>query len=67
MFSCPLIGISEYRYKNIRDLIKRCETLVITRDESRKTLQKYEEEIGDQEKKLSKFKEAQHERILKLR
>ena len=47
--------------------MKRCETLVVTRDEARKSLKSLQEEINRQEKSLAAFKESQNERILHLR
>ena len=43
---------SRNRYKDIGELMKRCETLVVTRDESKQTLKKYEEEIVKEEEEL---------------
>eukprot|EP00094_Tigriopus_californicus_P013135 TCALIF_12702-PA protein Name:"Protein of unknown function" AED:0.12 eAED:0.12 QI:46/0.83/0.57/1/0.66/0.57/7/0/263 len=54
------------RYKDIGELIKRCETLVITRDKSKMALQRHEEAILKQKEELAFFKEAQNERILNL-
>ncbi len=47
--------------------MKRCETLVVTRDEAREALAKSGEEIQRMEAGLVVFKEEQNERILELR
>eukprot|EP00095_Tigriopus_kingsejongensis_P011121 snap_masked-scaffold645_size120276-processed-gene-0.3 protein:Tk11121 transcript:snap_masked-scaffold645_size120276-processed-gene-0.3-mRNA-1 annotation:"xanthine dehydrogenase oxidase-like" len=54
------------KYKDIGELIKRCETLVITRNKSRMALDNFEKEISQQNEELSAFKDAQNERILHL-
>ena len=59
-------GQSHHRYKDIGELMKRCETLVVTRDEARKTLNWLREEIVKQEQEISAFKDAQNEKILNL-
>ncbi len=55
------------RYKDIGALMKRCETLVVTRDKARESLRRCKEEITRQEAGLVVFKEEQNERILELR
>ena len=55
------------RYKDIGELMKRCETLVVTRDEAKKKLEKLNKEIMTQEQKIGSFKEVQNEKILQLR
>ncbi len=57
----------ESRYRDIGALMKRCETLVVTRDEAREALAKSGEEIQRMEAGLVVFKEEQNERILELR
>lgn len=47
--------------------MKRCETLVVTRDESKARIKKLEESIAEEERNLTAFKDAQNERMLKLR
>ena len=55
------------RYKDIGELMKRCETLVVTRDDAKRALRSFQDEIAGEEKELASFKEAQNERILNLR
>ncbi len=47
--------------------MKRCETLVITRDEAKDRLFGFNREIVGLERDLAQFKEAHNERILLLR
>jgi hypothetical protein len=47
--------------------MKRCETLVVTRDESKMALKRLERDIVREESNLITFKDAMNERILKLR
>ena len=47
--------------------MKRCETLVVTRDESKSTLRRLEAEIVSEEDGLIAFKDVMNEKILKLR
>ena len=63
----PIVYSWHARYKDIGELMKRCETLVVTRDESMAALQRHQDEIQDQEVQLAAFKEDKHERILNLR
>jgi len=54
-------------YKDIGELMKRCETLVVTRDVAKESLKRCQDEIAKEEEDLAVFKEAQNERILELR
>ena len=47
--------------------MKRCETLVVTRDESKSALKRLEAEIVSEEDGLIAFKDVMNEKILKLR
>ena len=55
------------RYRDIGELMKRCETLVVTRDESKSALKRLEAEIVSEEDGLIAFKDVMNEKILKLR
>ena len=59
--------IISIRYRDIGELMKRCETLVVTRDESKSTLKRVEAEIVREEDGLIAFKDVMNEKILKLR
>ena len=47
--------------------MKRCETLVVTRDDAKSALAKTEADVAEEIRELGQFKEAQNERILNLR
>ncbi len=47
--------------------MKRCETLVVTRDDAKAALKHFTDEVHVQETELAEFKEAQNEKILQLR
>ena len=52
------------RYKDIGELMKRCETLVATRDNLLDTRDKIRTAIQREEESLSQFKEEQNAKIL---
>ena len=54
------------RYKDIGELMKRCETLVATRDNLLSTRDKIRTAIQKEEESLAQFKEEQNARILDL-
>ena len=58
---------SRNRYKDIGELMKRCETLVATRDNLLETRDKIRSAIQKEEESLAQFKEEQNARILDLR
>ena len=57
---------SRNRYKDIGELMKRCETLVATRDNLLDTRDKIRSAIQKEEESLAQFKEEQNARILDL-
>lgn len=57
---------SRNRYKDIGELMKRCETLVATRDNLLETRDKIRSAIQKEEESLAQFKEEQNARILDL-
>ena len=55
------------RYKDIGELMRRCETLVATREDLTKMRDRIKATISEEEEALANFKEEQNERILELR
>jgi hypothetical protein len=55
------------RYKDIGELMRRCETLVATREELTTARDRIKATIEEEEEALAIFKEEQNERILELR
>ena len=55
------------RYKDIGELMRRCETLVATREELTATRDRIKSTIEEEEEALATFKEEQNESILELR
>ena len=55
------------RYKDIGELMRRCETLIATRDNLVKTRDKIKATISEEQDALAVFKEEQNERLLELR
>ena len=55
------------RYKDIGELMRRCETLIATRDNLVKTRDKIKATISEEQDALAVFKEDQNERLLELR
>ena len=55
------------RYKDIGELMRRCETLVATRQELTSARDRIKATIEEEEESLAIFKEEQNERILELR
>ena len=56
-----------HRYKDIGELMRRCETLIATRDNLMKTRDRIRATISEEQDGLAAFKEEQNERILELR
>ena len=59
--------LEPYRYKDIGELMRRCETLVATRGDLTLMRDKIKQTIGQEEESLAQFKEEQNEKILELR
>ncbi len=51
-------GYAHDRYKDIRELMKRCETLVVTRDDAKAAVKHFTDEVHVQETELVELKEA---------
>ena len=67
IFLCPNIHSYSLRYKDIGELMRRCETLVATREDLTKMRDRIKATISEEEESLAQFKEEQNERILELR
>ena len=56
--------LPSYRYKDIGELMKRCETLIATRDNLSSNRDKIRNNIQQEEEALAQFKEEQNAKIL---
>ena len=63
----PINYLEPLRYKDIGELMRRCETLVATRGDLTLMRDKIKQTIGQEEESLAQFKEEQNEKILELR
>ena len=59
-------ALSFKRYKDIGELMKRCETLIATRDNLSTNRDKIRNNIQQEEEALAQFKEEQNAKILEL-